>query len=77
MEEESLSRSLQAALRIATNIGDEQWTSWIKLELIGYVADNPAMKKDTIVPEYRGVPGQWYDRWPPAGTQRSEARIHQ
>ena len=61
VEEESLSRSLQAALRIATNIGDEQWTSWIKLELIGYVADNPAMKEDTIVPEYRGVPGQWYD----------------
>lgn len=61
VEEQPLSRSLPAALRIATTIADEEWASWIKLELMGYLPDNPAMKKDTVVPEYRGVPGLWYD----------------
>jgi hypothetical protein len=60
-EEQPLSRSLPVALRVATVIGDEEWISWIKLELMGYFPDNPAMKKDTVVPEYRGVAGQWYD----------------
>ena len=49
------------ALRVATTIADEEWASWIKLELMGYFQEKSAMKEDTIVPEYRGVPGQWYD----------------
>lgn len=61
VEEQTLSRSLPTALRVATAISDEEWASWIRLELIGYFADNPAMKVDTIVPEYREVPGLWYD----------------
>lgn len=61
VEEQPLSRSLPAALRIATAIADEDWIYWIKLELMGYLADNPAMKQDTIVPEYRGVAGVWHD----------------
>ncbi|MGA2262240.1 MAG: hypothetical protein ABSH28_12470 [Acidobacteriota bacterium] len=52
---------MPTALRIATGIGDEQLASWIRLELMGYLAENPAMNQDTVVPEYRGVPGQWYD----------------
>jgi hypothetical protein len=28
---------------------------------MGYLAGNPAMNDDTVVPEYRAVPGQWYD----------------
>jgi hypothetical protein len=59
--EQPLSRSLLVALRIAPSIADEELTSWIKLELMGYLADNPEMKEDTIVPEYRAVPGLWYD----------------
>jgi len=61
IEQQPLSRSLPAALRIANSITDEEWASWIKLELMGYLADNPAMRKQTAVPEYRAVPGLWYD----------------
>ena len=53
VEEQPLSRILPVALRIATSIADEELTSRIKLELLGYLADNPEMKEDTIVPEYR------------------------
>ncbi len=56
-----LSKSLPSALRIATEIEDDDFASWIRLELMGYFSDNPAMKKETIVPEYRSVPGQWSD----------------
>jgi hypothetical protein len=62
-EEQALSRSLPAALRIATTIADEKWASWIKLELIGYFRDNPELKEDSGVPEYRGVVGVWYDHY--------------
>jgi hypothetical protein len=61
VEKQPLSQSLPVALRIAASIADEELTSWIKLELMGYLADNPEMKEDTIVPEYRAVPGLWYD----------------
>jgi len=61
VEEQPLSRSLPAALRVAIAIADEELASWIRLELMGYLADNPTMKADTVVPEYRGVPGLWYD----------------
>jgi hypothetical protein len=61
VEEQPLSRSLPAALRIATAIGDEDLASWIRLELMGYLPDNPAMTQYTVVPEYRSVAGQWRD----------------
>lgn len=61
VEEQPLSQSLPAALRIANAIGDEGLASWIRLELMGYFADNPAMTEEVVVPEYRGVPGQWRD----------------
>jgi len=61
VEEQPLSRSLPAALRIATTIGDQEMAAWIRLELMGYLTDNPAMTEHTVVPEYRGVAGQWYD----------------
>ncbi len=37
-------------------IGDEDLESWIRLELMGYLSDNPA--KTTVVPEYRSVSDQ-------------------
>lgn len=60
-EEQPLSRSLPVVLQTATAIADEQWASWIRLELMGYFGDNPAMEDDTMVPEYRGVAGSWCD----------------
>jgi hypothetical protein len=60
-EERSLDRSLPVVLRIARAIGDEELATWLRLELMGYLAENPAMGNDTVVPEYRTVPGQWYD----------------
>lgn len=61
VEEQPLNRSLLAALRVATAIGDEELASWIRLELMGYIPDNPAMTQHTVVPEYRSVAGQWRD----------------
>lgn len=61
MEGQPLSRSLPVSLQIANTIADEGWASWIRLELMGYLADNPAMENSTIVPEYRAVTGSWYD----------------
>jgi len=58
-----LSQSLPAALRIANAIDDQKWASWIKLELVGYTRDNPELKEDTIVPEYRSVAGLWHDHY--------------
>jgi hypothetical protein len=60
-EGEALSRSLPTALRIAHSISDEEWAAWVRLELMGYLSENPAMKNETVVPDYRGVPGVWYD----------------
>jgi hypothetical protein len=61
VEEQPLSHSLPTALRVSTTIADEKWSSWIKLELMGYFADNPELKPETIVPEYRRIVGLWYD----------------
>ncbi len=61
IEKQPLSQSLPATLQIATAIGDEELSTWIKLELMGYIEDNPAMTEKTVVPKYRIVPGQWYD----------------
>jgi hypothetical protein len=61
MEEQPLSKSLPAALRIANTLQDQGWASWIRLELMGYSADNPAMTEEIVVPEYRSVSGLWYD----------------
>jgi hypothetical protein len=61
VEEKPLSISLLAALQIAKSIADEELTSWIKLELMGYFSDNPTMNEDTMVPEYREVYGVWYN----------------
>lgn len=61
VEEQPLSRSLPVVLRVVTAIEDKEVASWIRLELMGYLSDNPAMKDDIVVPEYRSVPGQWFD----------------
>jgi len=61
VEQQPLSQSLPRALLIATRIDDEELGRWIRLEVMGYFADNPALTVETVVPEYRSVSGQWYD----------------
>ena len=36
---------------------------WLKLELNGYYNTNEALTKDVMVPKYRSVIGQYYDRF--------------
>lgn len=83
-ERQLLDRSLSIALRIANLIGDDELISWIRLELMGYLAENPAMTENTVVPPYRTVPGQWYDDYDrpfvvedPKLTFINEIRLHQ
>ena len=61
VSDEPLSRSLPTVLTAADSIGDDDLARLIRLELGGYVAENPAMSEDAVVPEYRAVPGNWYD----------------
>lgn len=56
-----LSKALSAALRLAIATNDEGLASWVRLELMGYFADNSAMSNAVMVPEYRSVAGQWID----------------
>lgn len=62
-EEEPLSRSLPAALRLANALPDQTWSEWLRLELMGYTRDNPSLKESTVVPTYRSVAGQWRDEY--------------
>lgn len=56
-----LSSSLPIVLRAEIASGNEDLAKWVRLELLGYYADNPAMTKETRVPEYRIIRGQWFD----------------
>lgn len=58
-----LSKSLSSTLRAAVRVGDTRLVIWARLELLGYVRDNPAMTDDTVVPEYRSVTGDWLDEF--------------
>ena len=61
IEGSPLSRSLGATARHANRLGFKDLDRWCRLELGGYVATNPAMSEDIIVPEYRTVVGQHAD----------------
>ncbi|WP_417746321.1 hypothetical protein [Rosistilla oblonga] len=58
----NLSESLPRALRFAKQIGDEELSRWIRLELYGY-NEQGGMKESDTVPEYRAVPGRWMDKY--------------
>jgi hypothetical protein len=58
-----LSQSLPSALRLALAANDSELATWIRLELLGYTRDNPAMTQQIVVPEYRTVRGQWFDSY--------------
>lgn len=54
---EQLSRSLPHALSLANAANAPTLATWLRLELVGYVAGNPALTDAAIVPEYRSEPG--------------------
>jgi hypothetical protein len=58
IEASPLSRSLGKAGRLAHSLGFKDLDRWCRLELGGYLASNPAMSEDIVVPEYRTVVGQ-------------------
>jgi hypothetical protein len=61
IEASPLSRSLGTAGRLAHRLGFKDLDRWCRLELGGYLASNPAMTEDIVVPEYRTVVGQHTD----------------
>jgi hypothetical protein len=63
IEERPLSQSLSRVLQQALLLSDDELSSWVRLELMGYLTGNPSLKSDTIVPEYRSVGGNWYNDW--------------
>lgn len=61
IDSNALSELLPGVLRLARGLGATDLEDWTRLELDGYVSGNPAMSENVIVPEYRSVPGQYYD----------------
>lgn len=55
-----LSESLPKAVRLARMLGDAEFEKWARLELYGYTGEN-GMTETDVVPEYRTVPGLYYD----------------
>src|SRR5437870_1788745 len=58
-----LDELLQSLVLLAGEVNDKEVEKWAKLELGGYLRENPEMNKDTVVPEYRTVVGLWHDRY--------------
>jgi len=56
-----LSEILPSVLILAKRLGNEELEKWTQLEMSSYFNSNQALTKDTIVPEYRIVVGQYYD----------------
>lgn len=56
-----LSEVLPHLLMLAKDLQHEKLERWSQLELQGYLAANPAMTEEVIVPEYRGVTGLWHN----------------
>lgn len=61
LDQGPLSDVLGKALRVAQVSGATEIARWCRLELGGYLASNPAMGDDIVVPEYRTVAGQHAD----------------
>lgn len=58
-----LGKSLASTLRVAVRTHDTELSTWSRLELMGYVTENPAMTEQIVVPEYRSVGGHWTDEY--------------
>jgi uncharacterized protein (TIGR02391 family) len=58
-----LTELLQSLVILAGDVQNREVEKWAKLELGGYVRDNPELNNDVVVPEYRTVAGIWHDRF--------------
>lgn len=56
-----LSEILPTIILIARKIGDEELEKLIDLELNSYFNSNKSLTEDVTVPEYREIPGQYFD----------------
>lgn len=56
-----VSKAVASGLRIAEATDASDLAKWCRLELAGYLASNPAMSEEVVVPEYRAVVGQHAD----------------
>lgn len=63
VDSEPLSTTLPKVIRLAHRASDEELENWARLELLGYFNTNPALKEESVVPEYRTIAGQWYDEF--------------
>jgi uncharacterized protein (TIGR02391 family) len=61
VKDEKLSKIMPELIHFATEIGNDELKQWLLLEYNGYYGDNKATKDSTEVPEYRQVPGQFFD----------------
>lgn len=60
-KKEKLSTIMPELIHFATEIKNEDLKQWLLLEYNGYYGDNEASNDSTTVPEYRQVPGQFFD----------------
>jgi hypothetical protein len=58
-----LSELLHSLVILAGDVQNVEVERWAKLELGGYLKDNPAMGQDIVLPEYRNVVGMWYNQY--------------
>ncbi len=56
-----LSEILPKVIQLGNAIDDPELVKWARLEYEGYTCENRAMDESVIVPEYRTVPGRYYD----------------
>ncbi|HEC36031.1 MAG TPA: hypothetical protein ENI39_05800 [Anaerolineae bacterium] len=60
---EPLSRLLPSMLTLARRINNPDLENWVRLEMGGYLRENPAMNDDVVVPAYRTIAGQRSDEF--------------
>ena len=58
----NISEVLPKALTLAKLLDDSDFEKWILLEASGYYNTNSALTNGVFVPDYRKVPGQYYDK---------------
>jgi hypothetical protein len=56
-----LSEILPILIRLANEINNIDLKRWASLELAGYYNTNPEYTKEATIPEYRKVPGRYYN----------------
>lgn len=60
---EPLSQLLPSMLTLAQRLDNPDLENWVRLEMDGYLRENPAMSDDIVVPEYRTIAGQRSDEF--------------